>query len=139
MASTIFDTQTAIIKLQNDILNSPGRKELLVRQGQLAEASKLMVAHPFWSKLLPALGQVTLKSARYLALTADNKGALHLSVTVSTYTDLDKFLQVFDRDEFNRHFGDVKVVSVSKYQVGETNGVKFNVDMKYDTSILRQE
>ena len=137
IAKDISNKQQAILKLRNDILNSEGRKELLIRQGQLTEATKLLGAHPYWSKFLPELGQVTLKAASYLSISATNAGTLRLSAVAADYNQVDKFLQVFDTNDFNKYFSDVRLFTLSKYQLADTSGIKFDIEMKYDASILK--
>lgn len=137
-ANDILAKQNNIIKMQNEVLDNRDRKELLTRQGQLQQLDKLLGSHPYWSKLFPELARVTLKSAYYTALTASGEGAAKMTVIVPTYSDFNNFLSVFDRDEFNKQFSNVAIGSVNKYQVGGTTGIKFDVELKYNTDFLKQ-
>ena len=138
-ATKIFQKQNDIISLQNDILNREGRKEVLVRQAQLLEATRLLTNHLYWSQFLPGLARVTLKSSAYIGVSADNKGAARLSVVVPDYTNFDKYLQVFDSKDFNTNFSNVHVINVSKYEVDGIAGVKFDVELTYNLALLKPE
>lgn len=132
----VADTQAQIIKTQKDILANQKRQELLVRQGQLDAASKLLAEHRYWSRLLPELARVTLKTASYISFSAESSGNAHMSVTVPSYKDFDLFLQVFDLPQFSDHFSHITVSSVGKFQQGDTQMVRFDVALKYDKDFL---
>lgn len=133
----IVAKQNTILQLQDQILNHQNRQELLVRQGQIAELEKLVVAHPYWSKFFPELARVTLRNAYYVAFSSDTKGTAKMSVVVPSYTDFDLFLQLFNLPTFAEQFSDVKVVSVNKYQVGSVTGVKFEVELSFNPEFLK--
>lgn len=129
--------QEQIKTTQKDILADTSRRELLVRQGQLQAADGLLTEHAYWSRLLPELARTTLRTASYIAFSADSAGVAHLSVTVPSYKDFDQFLQVFDLKEFNSHFSQITVSSVGKYQQGDAQLVRFEVALHYDKSFLK--
>jgi hypothetical protein len=60
-----------------------------------------------------------------------------MSVTVPSYREFDQFLQVFDLPQFNSKFSDVTVSSIGKYQQGDTQSIRFDVSMRYDSSFLK--
>ncbi len=136
-ANKILATQNSIIQTQNEILKHQDRKELLVRQGQLTELSKLVAGHPYWSRLFPELSKVTLKNAYYLGMSAESKGTAKMTVIVPSYTDFDNFLQVFDLKEFNDQFSNVRLIAVTKYQVGEISGIKFDIELTLNTAFIK--
>jgi cell division protein FtsB len=133
----VADIQAQIIKTQKEILSSEKRRELLVRQGQLDATGRLLQEHKYWSRLLPELARVTLKTASYISFSADSVGTAHMVVTVPSYKDFDKFLQVFDLAQFNDHYFQVTVSSVGKFQQGDTQSVRFDVTLHYDQEFLR--
>lgn len=137
VVSKILAKQSTIVQMQNEVLNNPSRNELLTRQGQLQELAKLVNDHPYWSKLFPELARVTLKSAYYTTFTADVAGKARMTVIVPTYTEFDAFLQVFDKS-FSDQFSDVKVISVSKYQVAGATGVRFEVELTYKKDFIKK-
>lgn len=130
-------TQEAIIAKQKQILADPNRRQLLVRQGQLQAAGDLVDEHKYWSRLLPELARVTLKNASYISFSADTNNTARMSVTVPSYKDFDQFLQVFDLEDFSKHFSNVTVSSVGKYQQGDAQSVRFDIVLKYDSAFLK--
>lgn len=137
-ASEIVSKQANITKLQNEVLNNPQRGELLARQGQLQEFNKLVDTHPYWSQFFPELARVTLRSAYYTAFSADGKGAVKITAIVPTYAEFDQFLSVFDKDGYYDRLYNVRVSSVSKFLVGQTNAIKFEVELTYDPELIKQ-
>lgn len=129
--------QADIIRIQKETLADKDRRELLVRQGQLSTLDKLLKDQQYWSKFLPELARVTLKSASYLSFSAGKDGTARMSVTVPTYREFDEFLQVFDLPQFNSKFSNVTVSSIGKYQQGDTQSVRFDVTMQYDVTFLK--
>lgn len=128
--------QTEVEKIQADIEAMPAWRQVVIRQGQVKAAEGLLNGQQLWSRLLPELARVTLQSASYLSFSADNRGSARMSVTVPSYQEFDKFLQVFDLPQFNEHFSHVTVSSVEKYQQGDSQQVRFDVTVTYDTAFL---
>ncbi len=133
----VMSTRAEVISQQNKILSDSRRRELLVKQGQLDSANRLLASHEYWSKLLPELARVTVKTASYISFFAEENGEAHLKVTVPTYKDFDLFLQVFDLPEFSNVFSHVSVSSVGKYLQGNTQSVRFDVVLKYNDEFLK--
>lgn len=129
--------QADIIRIQKETLADKNRRELLVRQGQLSVLDKLLKDQQYWSKFLPELARVTLKSASYLAFSAGKDGIARMTVTVPSYREFDEFLQVFDLLQFNSKFYDLTVSSIGKYQQGDTQSIRFDIAMHYDASFLK--
>ncbi len=130
-------TQADIVAQQKKILSDERRRELLVRQGQLDFANRLLSSHEYWSRLLPELARVTVKTASYISFLAEANGEAHLKVTVPTYKDFDLYLQVFDLPEFNKVFSHVTVSSVGKFLQGDTQSVRFDVALRYNEDFLK--
>ncbi len=133
----VATTQDSIIKTQKSILADENRKKLLVKQGQLRAANTLITEEEFWSRLLPELARVTLKSASYISFSATANGIARVSVAVPSYKDFDQFLQVFDLPEFNSHFSHITVSQVGKYQQGDVQSVRFDMTLQYDSGFLK--
>ncbi len=131
------DIEQQISKEKGSIVEVKQRDELLTRQLQLKELGSLMQAHTYWSSLLPELAKVTLKTASYTSIHAANDGELSLVVNVPGVAELDKFLQVFDRSEFNENFSDVSIGSISKTQDQGSLYTTFEVRMKFNPALLR--
>lgn len=132
----ISSIQQEIISVQNEILKNEDRKALLAKQGQIEATKGLISEHEYWSKLLPELARITLGSARYLSFTATGEGTARMVVNVPNYQEMDLFLQVFNRDEFNNKFSSVSVSGVSKVQQGDVTFVRFEVAVKYNPDFL---
>ncbi len=130
-------TEAQVEAVQKEILAMPTWREVIVRQGQIRAAEDLLAGQEIWSRLLPELARVTLKSASYISFSADANGVARMSVTVPSYKEFDQFLQVFDLPQFSSNFSRITVSSVGKYQQGDTQSVKFDIAAKYNQSFLK--
>ena len=104
-ASSIVNLQNKITSAEGQVLGQKDRQELIVRQGQIQALSNLLKNHVYWSQLIPELAESTLKTASYVSFSANDQGTGTMVVSVPSYTDLDKFLQVFDLPQFNEALG----------------------------------
>ncbi len=134
--SKASEVETNIQKIQDEIIAMPAWRQVVTRQGQVRAAEGLLDNQQLWSRLLPELARVTLQGASYLSFSADARGTARMSVSVPSYTDFDKFLQVFDLPQFNNHFSQVTVSSVEKYQQGDNQLIRFDVTVAYDKAFL---
>ncbi|MBP9686549.1 MAG: hypothetical protein KBD66_01990 [Candidatus Doudnabacteria bacterium] len=130
------ELSASIQKAQDEIVAMPAWRQVVVRQGQVKAAEGLLDGQQFWSRLLPELARVTLQSASYLSFSADARGTARMSVSTPSYAEFDKFLQVFDLPQFNNQFSEVTVSSVEKYQQGDSQLIRFDVAVTYDTAFL---
>ncbi len=137
--SQIAKLQAEIIATQKELVEDQSRQELVKRQGQVATVNTLIAEHKYWSKVLPELARVTLRSARYLAFSLSGNGTAKMTVNVSNYTEMDKFLQAFNLPEFNTVFKAVKVVSIGKVQQGDLQLVRFEIEVQYDQNFLKKD
>lgn len=126
-------------EVQKSLSSIEGRDELYTRQQQLEQLMAVVANHAYWTKLLPALAQVTLKSAYYTRLQAQTDGSLTMDVSVPTIDDLDKFLQIFDLSQFNANFYNIRVSSIGKIQVGTQLLTDFHVVMQFNPAILKYQ
>ncbi len=106
------DVQT----LQAEALANTDRNEVVTRQEQLIELETLITNHAYWSYLLPELARVTLKSARYTNIEADSTGKLNLAVSLPNYSEVEKYMQIFDLPEYNQQFSNVRIVGIDSVQ-----------------------
>lgn len=136
--SKVDDLQASISKAQSELLNQKDRQELIVRQGQLDALKTIMTNHVYWSNLFPKLSQATLKTASYVSFAASEDGTGVMEVSVPSYTDLDKFLQVFDFPQFTQNFSDLRITSISKIQEGDVLETKAQIKFKYNGTIIRK-
>ncbi len=125
-----------IVQARSDVAAEEGRDKLLTRQAQLKELENLVSGHVYWSKLLPALSEATLKTASYSSLQILDDGDITLDVTVPTLVDLDKFLQVFDLPEFNKNFSNVRIGAFHKVPSEDKIVFNFEVRMKYNPKLI---
>lgn len=135
---SIASEKATIAEYQADIKSNKQRQELLTRQGQLKNVNQLLASHKYWSPVLPELARVTLTSAKYTAITADVKGELELTVTTPSYEEAEKFLQVFDLPEYNKQFSNVKVMALTKAQVGDSLQTTMRLRLTLDPSFLKK-
>lgn len=136
--NSISELQGEIITKQKQLMESGQRKELVKRQGQLAAANSLINEHEYWTRVLPEIARVTLRSARYMSFNIDGTGQAKMVVNVPSYTEMDKFLQAISMDEFNDVFQSVTVTSINKVQQGETQLVRFEISVKYNKDFLKK-
>ncbi len=112
------------------------RNEVITRQAQLIELEKLVNNHLYWSYLLPELARVTLKSAKYSNITADSTGNLALTVTLPSYGDIEKFMQIFDLPEYNQQFSNVQIVGIGKSEKDSTLQTELRVKLNFDPAFI---
>lgn len=129
--------QTAQQKIQADqqsALDLSQRNEVLTRQLQLKNLNDLISQHVYFSQLLPALADATLKTASYTSLQVNSDNSLTLAARVPTLGDLDKYLQVFDLPEFYKNFSNLRIGGFSKSKDPQTNGTSLTFEVKMDYS-----
>lgn len=138
LTKEILTTQQKLKQEANDALAISQRDEVLTRQLQLKTLQGAIGQHVYWSQLLPELARVTLKTASYTSLKVGDDSTLSLNASVPTLGDLDKYLQVFDRPEFNKYFSNVRIGGYSKAQgiEGGPGRLTFDVVMNFDPSVL---
>lgn len=134
----LADLQASIAQSQKDILAQKDREELIVRQGQLDALKTILQNHVYWSNLFPKLAQATLNTASYVSFSAIDDGTGVMEVSVPTYADLDKFLQVFDFPQFAQNFSDLRITSISKSQEGSTLETKAQLKFKYNSGLIKK-
>lgn len=135
----IAEHQSAIAEVQKDLENNAKRSELLVRQGQVKSANQLLANHLFWSGLLPELARVSLASAEYSSIETTAEGDLNLSVTLPTYSDAEKYLQVFDLPEYNKYFSNVRILSLSQAQKDKTLHTTMRLGLTLNPELLKKQ
>lgn len=135
----IADTKRAIEDAFSVIQNNDQRKELITRQGQLKNINQLLTTHLYWSGLLPELARVTLTSAQYTSISANDDGTIELTVTVPSYSEAEKFLQVFDLPEYNQHFSNVKVMSLAKTEQGNLLATAMRLNLTLNPDFLKKQ
>lgn len=127
----------AVQQVQTEVMNNKARQEVVTRQGQVKAANDLIANHSYWSKLLPELARISLSSASYSSISADADGKLSLIVKVSSYSDLEKFMQIFDLPAYNQQFSNVKLVSVNKIQQDATIVLSAGIELTFDPNYLK--
>ncbi|HMQ01691.1 MAG TPA: hypothetical protein PKD79_01315 [Candidatus Doudnabacteria bacterium] len=135
----IRENRAVILQAQSDLENNRQRSELITRQGQLKSANKLLGEHLFWSGLLPELARVTLTSAQYSSIETGTEGDMFVTVTVPTYTDAEKFLQVFDLPEYNQQFSNVRVLALSQTQKDNVLQTSMRLQLILNPNLLRRQ
>ncbi len=134
---SIASTEKSITKSQSEAFANKDRLELLTRQGQAQQLDTLIKGHLYWSYLLPELARISLKSARYTSIEADGNGKLNLAVALPNYTDLEKFMQIFDLPEYNKQFSNVRIVSITKIQTETAVEVLVRLQLIFDPSFIK--
>ncbi len=136
----IEQLQQSINQKRSDISQNDQRNEVLTRQGQLLDLQKILNKHLYWSLFLNSeLPRVTLQAASYSSISAQSDGTVTLVVSVPTYGDLDKYLQVFNLERFNKDFNqftDVQIKSITRSQQGNSLLTSFRIEFKYNTDSI---
>jgi hypothetical protein len=96
LSNDITEAAATISKHQDELLNNKDRNELLTRQEQVQKLEALTREHLYWSLLLSELPQMTLKTASLISFTANAEGVATMVVSVPSFEELDKFMQVFE-------------------------------------------
>lgn len=135
---TVDKDQAAISAFQNNINSNKQRKELVTRQGQIKNANTLISEHMSWSYLLPELARVTVQSASYTNIIATSTGALDLTVTVPSYAEADKYLQVFNLPEYNKEFSNVRIMSLVRAQQEDQLQTVMRLQLTYNPEFLKK-
>lgn len=133
----IAETNAAIATAQAEALQNKSRNEVLTRQGQVKELDTLIKSHMYWSYLLPELARVTLRSAQYTDIEANGAGKLNLTVTLPSYEELEKFMQIFDLPEYNKEFSNVKILSISKTQQIDKIQTLVQLELTFNPNYLK--
>jgi hypothetical protein len=131
-------SQNKIRQVQETLSNNKKRSELVTRQAQISHINKLLSNHLYWSEFLPELSRVTLSQAQYSIIEVDKEGRLNLTVTVPTYADAEKYLQVFDLPEYNQRFSNVKILSLSKIQQDEVIKTTMRLQLTLNSDLLKK-
>lgn len=134
---SITETQARVAAAQSEALNNKDRKELITRQGQLKALNNLVDDHMYWSYFLPELSKVTLRSAAYSQISMDEQGKLLVTVTLPTYEDLEKYMQIFDLPEYNQHISNVKILSITRQQLTDSLQTVVRLELTFDSAYLK--
>lgn len=135
----ITAAQLAISQAQQSVATITNRDELYTRQAQLQQQEGLVSKHLYFSNLFPALARVTLREASYNSITATKEGQLDIQVMVPDLLTVDKFLQVFDRPEFNVNFNNLRIGSVQKNTEGSPTGYSFDARFNFNPALLQYQ
>lgn len=134
----INQAKATVAQYQSQFNDNKKREELITRQGQLKNVNQLLSAHRYWSPLLPELARVTLTSAKYTSITVDSKGGLELTVSTPSYSEAEKFLQVFDLPQYNKEFSNVKVMALTKSQDGNLLQTTMRLHLTLNPDIFKK-
>ena len=135
--STLDKTNMQVQSRQAETLGNVGREELVTRQEQLKELETLVDQHVYWSYLMPELARVTLQSAQYTNIEANSDGKLTMTVTLPSYQDIEKYLQIFDLPEFNQQFSNVRIVGIEKTQSEGSLQTQLTVQLMFNPAFIK--
>lgn len=135
---SIAKATKSVQEFQNTINNNSKRQELITRQGQLNAVNDLLDKHLSWSVILPELSRVTIRSAKYSNMDFSEGGSLELTVTLPSYAEADKYLQVFNLPQFNRQFSNVTVMSLTRGQDENLTETVLRLQLEYNIDFLKK-
>ncbi len=124
---------------QQEALDKKERNELLVRQEQVNKLEVLVDNHLYWSGLLTELARVTLKSAQYTAIEAKSDGKLNLTVTLPTYGEVEKYMQIFDLPKYNEEFSNVRIVNIGTVQTDSSILTQLRLELLFDPDFIKKK
>lgn len=135
----ILEAQRRIQAQKTEIDSVPNKDELYTRQGQLNELKQLIGTQLFWSQVMPALAEVTLKGVTYSQLSMNTEGYVNLTLNVKNLTELERFLSAFDRPEVYKNFSEVKIGPARETRLpnGGTGYMVVDAKIKFNPEILK--
>lgn len=136
-SNSLKTVNAQVQKLETEALANKDRNELVTRQDQLSELETLISEHVYWSYLLPELSRVTLKSARYTKIEAGKDGKLSLAVNLPSYSDVEKYMQIFDLPEYNQQFSNVRISGISTVQKDEAIEVELRLQLTFNKEYIK--
>lgn len=134
---TLVNTKQQTQTLQTEALGNKDRNELVTRQEQLEQLSTLIDKHVYWSYLFPEIARVSLKSAKYTQIKAVSDGNMELDVMLPNYTEVEKFMQIFDLPEYNQQFSNVQIIGIDKIQNGTTIEITLRLRLKFNPNYIK--
>lgn len=135
--SKLTEVNDKIQAVQASAIANKDRLELVTRQEQLSELETLVNNHTYWSYLLPELARVTLKTAKYSEIDAEDDGKLTLTATLPNYEEIEKFMQIFDLPEYNQQFSNVKILGINRV-VSETSvATQLRVELTFNPQYIK--
>jgi hypothetical protein len=136
---TLSNSKAVIDSITAEAKKTNGREMVVMRQGQVKELNGLVGNHVYWSALLSELAKVTLGTAKYTTIEARSDGKLSLSATLPSYSDLEKFLQIFDLETYNKQFSDVRIASISKSQQEDSLETIVRLELTFNPAFIKQK
>lgn len=114
-----------------------GLDELSVRQGQLKEFSSLLDKHYYWSSFFPYLASSTLASTTYTSIRTLSDNSISLTLTVPSISELDRYLQIFNRKEINSYFQNVRIGGINRSFDNSSLSMKVDVRFDFNPELLK--
>ncbi|HEX3099369.1 MAG TPA: hypothetical protein VHQ41_00145 [Patescibacteria group bacterium] len=136
-SSQLTSVNQQVQAIQAEALANKDRNELVTRQEQLIQLETLISNHVYWSYLLPELARVTLKSAKYTNIEAKSDGKLNLSVSLPNYSDVEKYMQIFDLPEYNQQFSNVRIVGIDTVQNDTTISTLLRLELNFNPDYIK--
>lgn len=133
----LVDVNKKIQNVQSSAIANKDRIELVTRQEQLSELETLIKNHKYWSVLLPELARVTLKTAKYSEIDAQDDGKLELSIKLPNYEEIEKFLQIFDLPEYNQQFSNVRIISINRVLTESRVETELNLELTFNPEFIK--
>ncbi len=134
---TLTNVKQQVQTLQSEALANTDRNELVTRQEQIIELETLISEHVYWSYLLPELARVTLRSAQYTDIEATKDGKLNLAVSLATYPDVEKYMQIFDLPEYNQQFSNVRILGIDTVQKEASIEILLRLQLNFNPEYIK--
>lgn len=116
--------QSKLNQMQKDMVLAKGF------QAQSKNLSSLLDSHVIWSNLMKELADSTLKTSRYMGMTADTSGLIHLEGLTLDYTQLGKIILALETSE---EVQSVRLLNTAQSQ-DRLAGIMYSIDIQ-----VRQE
>ncbi len=136
--SKIVKLEQEISAVEKNIQTNTDKNLVFTRQAQLKDLGQLARRHLYWSGIVPELARVTLRTSGYTSFLAKDNGDVSMIVDVPSYQELDKFLQVFDKSEYNQQVSNIRIESITKVQQEDTLRISAKIVFSYKTDSLKK-
>jgi Tfp pilus assembly protein PilN len=104
-------------------------------QAQSKNIASLLQSHVIWSNLMKEMSNKTLKTSRYLGMTSDTTGLIHVEGITTDYTQLGKIILALETSE--------DVESVKLLNTGQSSerlgGILYSLDIKAKQEALIEQ
>lgn len=124
-----INIQKKLDQLEDEMVKAKGF------QAQSKNIATLLETHVVWSGLMKELADSTFKGSRYLNMTSDTTGLIHIEGITGTYTELGKIILALETSD---QLESVKLLSTAR-SANELAGVTYSLDIVAKQQVLIEQ